>query len=60
MYTRQAVEVELRDGSRLLAGTYVVEPAFLDRLDASDWDLANLLRDGKASIQMNYPGYRSL
>jgi gamma-glutamylcyclotransferase (GGCT)/AIG2-like uncharacterized protein YtfP len=60
MYARQAVAVELRDGTPMLAGTYVLKPAFLNRLGPSDWDLTTFLRDGKASFQRNYRGYRSL
>lgn len=60
MYARHAVEVVLSDGTILLADTYVVVPAFLDRFDSSDWDLTGFLRDGKSRFQASYQGYRAL
>ena len=59
MYARQIVEVELKGGSSLRAETYVVKPNFLDRLDQTDWDFADFLRNGKASFQRHYKGYRA-
>jgi len=59
MYARQIVEVEVNDGARLRAETYVVKPNFLDHLDQTDWDFADFLRNGKASFQRHYKGYRA-
>ncbi len=60
MYARQRVQIELKDGGTLSAEAYVVQPAFLDRLDQSDWDFADFLRNGKARFQRHYKGYQSL
>ena len=60
MYARQPVQVELNDGETLLAETYVIQPAFLDRLSQSDWDFEEFLVRGKVSFQKHYRGYRSL
>ena len=59
MYARQVVGVELKDGARLRAETYVVKPNFLDHLDETDWDFARFLRNGKAGFQRHYRGYQS-
>jgi len=60
MYARQLVQIELNDGTTLLAATYVVSPEFLDHLEQSDWDFADFLRNGKARFQRHYKGYQSL
>ncbi len=60
MYARQAVQITLADGETLLAEAYVVRPQFLDRLEQSAWSLADFLREGKASFQQHYTGYRRL
>jgi hypothetical protein len=60
MYIRQAVRVELIDGSSLLASTYIIREMFLDRLEQSDWDFAEFLVNGKASFQKHYKGYKVL
>jgi len=60
MYARQTVQIELNDGETVHAETYVVQLAFLDRLNQSDWDVADFLVSGKASFQKHYKGYRSL
>jgi gamma-glutamylcyclotransferase (GGCT)/AIG2-like uncharacterized protein YtfP len=60
MYVRQLVQIELNDGSTAQAATYVVQPEFLDLLDPTDWDFGEFLRNGKASFQRHYRGYRSL
>jgi gamma-glutamylcyclotransferase (GGCT)/AIG2-like uncharacterized protein YtfP len=57
MYARRGVEVALRDGTLLLAATYVVVPQFLYRLDHADWDFAEFLQNGKADFQSHYQGY---
>jgi gamma-glutamylcyclotransferase (GGCT)/AIG2-like uncharacterized protein YtfP len=60
MYARQLVQIELNDGATLPAATDVVQPEFLANLDQSDWDLADFLRNGKASFQRHFKGYQSL
>jgi len=60
MYARQLVQIELNDGTTLLAATYVVSPEFLDHLEQSEWDFADFLRNGKAKFQRHYKGYQSL
>jgi gamma-glutamylcyclotransferase (GGCT)/AIG2-like uncharacterized protein YtfP len=60
MYARQVVQIELEDGTRLPAATYVVKPEFVGHLDQSDWDFAEFLQNGKESFQRHYKGYRSL
>jgi len=58
MYACQIVPIELNDGVRWRAVTYIVQPNFLDCLDQSDWDFADFLRNGKASSQVRYKGYQ--
>ena len=60
MYKRQPVDIELNDGGMLYAETYVIQPAYLNRLDRSDWDFNDFITTGKASFQRHYKGYRSL
>lgn len=60
MYKRQAVNVELNDGTMLSAETYVIQPKFLCCLDSSDWDFDNFMATGKTKFQRHYKGYRSL
>ncbi len=60
MYARRLVQVELADGALLPAGVYVVQPEFMDRLDRSDWDFADFIRNRKSSFQRTYKGFRSI
>lgn len=60
MYERRLVQIELGKGGTLSAGTYVVRPAFLDQLCQCDWDFSDFIRNGKASFQKHYKGYKSL
>jgi len=60
MYVRQPVQIEMTDGANLPALTYVVRPEFLDRLDESEWNVADFLRNGKERFQREYRGYRHL
>jgi gamma-glutamylcyclotransferase (GGCT)/AIG2-like uncharacterized protein YtfP len=48
MYARRPVEIRLTDGAPLPAETYAVRPAFLDRLEASGWDLNDFIRNSRA------------
>jgi len=59
-YKRRRVGIELNDGAILYAETYILQPAYLNRLDQSDWDFENFIATGKARFQRHYKGYRSL
>ena len=60
MYSRHPVSVRLRDGSSLAAATYLVRPAFRNRLEESEWDFSYFLRKGKHRFQREYRGYQAL
>ena len=60
MYERHHVTIELKDRSILSAETYIIHPAYLNRLAQSDWAFDEFLRSGKTSFQRNYKGYQSL
>jgi gamma-glutamylcyclotransferase (GGCT)/AIG2-like uncharacterized protein YtfP len=60
MYRRRCVQVDLGDGARLAAETYVVRPRFVARLDVVEWDFAEFLRSGKTKFCRDYRGYASL
>ena len=60
MYERHHVAVELNNRTTLSAETYVIHPDYLNRLDQSDWDFDDFMRNGKASFQRRYKGYQSL
>ncbi len=60
MYTRQLVKVEIFDGGTLTAEAYIVRPEFLCHHEASEWNFANFLRNGKKPFQRDYSGYRYL
>jgi gamma-glutamylcyclotransferase (GGCT)/AIG2-like uncharacterized protein YtfP len=60
MYARQPVQIELNDGETLQAETYIIQPAFLGRLNQSDWDFEDFLVRTKASFQKYYKGYGSV
>ena len=60
MYGRHHVVVELNNRNTSRAETYVIHPMYLDRLDRSDWDFDDFIKNGKASFQTYYKGYHSL
>ncbi len=60
MYARELVRITLNGGAILFAGTYVVQPKYRDRLEPTDWDYADFLRNYKANFQRTYQGYKSL
>ncbi len=60
MYTRQPVAIAQQDGETVVAATYAIGAAFLDRLDGYEWDFAEFLRYGKARFQQHYGGYQAL
>lgn len=60
MYERHHVAVELANRAQLFAETYVIHPGYLNRLDQSDWDYDDFIRNGKGSFQRHYKGFQSL
>ena len=60
MYERHHVTVELNNRTTLSAEAYIIHPDFLNRLDQSDWDFDDFIRNGKANFQRHYKGYQSL
>lgn len=58
MYARQLVQVELADGIVIPVDTYVIQPAFIDFLDAFDWNFENFVHLEKESFQKHYKGYQ--
>jgi len=54
MYIRQAVQIELKDGTVLPAETYAARPEFLDHLEESEWAFADFLRNGKECFKLQY------
>ena len=60
MYARRSVEIALNNGAMLTADTYVARQKFLDRLESSEWDFEDFLRNGKNDFQRRYGGYQRL
>ena len=60
MYSREIVQVRLRDGSTVQAATYVLRPQFRGCLDKAEWDFAVFLREGKGRFRRSYKGYLAL
>ena len=56
MYVRQLVSVEVSDGSRIAAYTYVFRPQFRMRLTAQAWDYEAFLREGLAAFASQVSG----
>ena len=56
-YRRSEVEVELPDGRRLKAWTYVFKPEYAARLGEGEWDFARFLETGKARFEAQYLGF---
>lgn len=59
-YQRSEVEVELADGRRLMAWTYVFKPEHAARLGEGEWDFQRFLETGKAKFEALYMGYEAL
>ena len=53
MYARQAVSIEMYDGGRLTAETYIVRPEYVDRLEEAEWDFSEFLCNGKSSFGLD-------
>jgi gamma-glutamylcyclotransferase (GGCT)/AIG2-like uncharacterized protein YtfP len=60
MYARQAVSIEMDDGGRLTAETYIVRPEYIDRLEEAEWNFSEFLSSGKSKFRAGYVGYHSL
>jgi len=60
MYARQAVSIEMYDGGRLTAETYIVRQEYVDRLEKTEWDFSEFLSNGKPKFRAGYVGYNSL
>jgi hypothetical protein len=60
MYKRQPVGIELNEGGMLYAETYIIQQAYLNFLDQSDWDFEDFIKNGKESFQRHYWGYHLL
>jgi hypothetical protein len=56
-YQRRTACVALRDGTEIVAETYVFRPEFARLLGAGDWDFKAFLRTGKARFEAQYLGY---
>ncbi len=56
-YQRSEVEVELADGRRLAAWTYVFKPEHVGRLGEGEWDFQRFLETGKARFEALYMGF---
>lgn len=54
MYARHSVQINLDSGVTMPADTYVIQPAYLDRLTTSDWNFSEFLRKHKESFQRDY------
>ena len=59
-YQRSEVEVELADGRRLAAWTYVFKPEYAARLGEGEWDFARFLETGKVRFEALYMGFDTL
>lgn len=60
MYARQRVQVNTADGRVVDVATYILLPAFHDRLVRVDWDFDLFLSVGKTRFVRRYGGYRAL
>lgn len=60
MYARETVVIELADGSKTDACTYVFRPQFKRRLSAKDWDYLSFLEAGVTRFRCRYSGYGHL
>ncbi|QCU90303.1 gamma-glutamylcyclotransferase family protein [Thiomicrorhabdus sediminis] len=59
-YQRQAVTVELADGSQVEAQCYIWKAEFNDLLEDYAWDYQQFLESGKQAFQQQYKGYGDL
>lgn len=47
MYSRESVQVQLGSGVWVRAGTYIVKPAFWEKISDRMWDLSEFIRKNK-------------
>jgi gamma-glutamylcyclotransferase (GGCT)/AIG2-like uncharacterized protein YtfP len=59
-YRREQVQVELADGCRVAAWSYVFKPEHAARLGAGEWDFERFLATGKARFEALYMGFDAL
>lgn len=59
-YHRERVDVQLADGRRLTAWSYVFKPQYADRLGPGEWDFGRFLEAGKARFEARYLGFATL
>lgn len=59
-YERRSVVVQLADGGRIEADTYVFRAEFAGLLLPGDWDFERFLREGKVRFEQQYVGYDRL
>jgi gamma-glutamylcyclotransferase (GGCT)/AIG2-like uncharacterized protein YtfP len=60
MYARQTVSIEMYDGGRLTAETYIVRQEYADRLEKTEWDFSEFLSNGNSKFRAGYVGHYSL
>ena len=60
LYERRQVPIALPAGVVLWAGTYVVKPEFISRLEPVDWQFEHFLKNGKSLFRKSYKGYAAI
>lgn len=60
MYFREKVEIDLENGERVSAQTYVAKPSYRMHLEDAAWDHEAFLSRGKTTFERKYIGFRSL
>jgi len=60
MYGRRTVSIEMNNGGRLTAETYIVRAEYVDNLEEVEWDFSEFLRSGKSKFRAGYVGYHSI
>lgn len=60
MYFREVVEIDLENGERVSAQTYVAKPRYRVHLEDFAWDHEAFLSRGKTTFEREYIGFWSL
>jgi hypothetical protein len=60
MYERIPVTVELGDGTRVQADTYLIRPESENLLESVEWDFEVFLKQGKDGFVRDYAGYETV
>ena len=60
MHAPQPVSIELHTSGLLAAETYIVRREYIHRMDDSDLDFAEFLRNGKTLFLSGYGGFSTL